>query len=69
MRSFMICRLSLTQYFSSVQIKKNEMGVACGAYRGKKCGHRLVGKNERKRPLGRPRCGLEDNIKIVLQEI
>ena len=28
----------------------------------------LVGKPEGKRPLGRPRCRLEDNIKIDLQE-
>ena len=29
----------------------------------------LVGKSEGKRPLGRPRCGLEDNIKMDLQEV
>jgi hypothetical protein len=29
----------------------------------------LVGKSERKRPLGRPRCGWEDNIKTDLQEV
>jgi hypothetical protein len=29
----------------------------------------LVGKPEGKRPLGRPRCILEDNIKMDLQEI
>jgi hypothetical protein len=28
----------------------------------------LVGKPEIKRPLGRPRCRWEDNIKIYLQE-
>jgi 3-oxoacyl-ACP reductase-like protein len=28
----------------------------------------LVGKSERKRPLGRPRCRWEDNIKMDLQE-
>ena len=32
MRSFTFCRLSLTQYYSSDQIKKNEMGMACGMY-------------------------------------
>ena len=32
--------------------------------------HRLlVGKPERKRPLGRPRRRLEDNIKMDLQEV
>jgi hypothetical protein len=29
----------------------------------------LVGEPEGKRPLGRPRCRWEDNIKIDLQEI
>jgi len=29
----------------------------------------LVGKPEGKRPLGRPRCGWEDNIKMDLQEV
>ena len=29
----------------------------------------LVGKHERKRPIGRPRCRWEDNIKMDLQEV
>jgi len=29
----------------------------------------LVGKSEGKRPLGRPRCGWEDNNKMYLQEV
>jgi hypothetical protein len=29
----------------------------------------LVGKPEGKRPLGRPRCRREDNIKVDLQEV
>jgi len=29
----------------------------------------LVGKPEGKRPLGRPRCRWEDNIKMKLQEV
>jgi hypothetical protein len=42
--------------------------VACtgegrGAYRI------LVGRPERRRPLGRPRCRWEDNIKTDLQEV
>jgi hypothetical protein len=28
-----------------------------------------MGKPERKRPLGRPRCRWEDNIKMDLQEV
>ena len=39
------------------------MGEKTGIYRV------LVGKPERNRPLGRPRCGCEDNIKIDLQEV
>ena len=36
----------------------------------KRCIYRLlVGKPEGKRPLGRPRCGWEDNIKMDLQEV
>ena len=35
-----------------------------------RCVHRvLVGKPEGKRPLGRPRCRWEDNIKMDLQEV
>jgi hypothetical protein len=29
----------------------------------------LVGRTEGKRPLGRPRCRWEDNIKMDLQEV
>jgi hypothetical protein len=39
------------------------MGEGRGAYRV------LVGKPERKRPLGRPRHRLADNIKMDLQEV
>jgi hypothetical protein len=35
----------------------------------KRCISVLVGKSEGKRPLGRPRCRLEDNIKTDLQEM
>jgi len=46
------------------------MGGVCSAYGG---GERrvqgLVGKSEGKRPLERPRCRWEDNIKIDLQEV
>ena len=36
---------------------------------GRGAGGGLVGKPEGKRPLGRPRCRWEDNIKIDLQEV
>ena len=39
------------------------MGEGRGVYRV------LVGKHERKRPLGRPRRRWEDNIKLELQEV
>ena len=39
------------------------MGEGRGVYRV------LVGKPEEKRPLGRPRCRWEDNIKMALQEV
>ena len=39
------------------------MGQRRGVYRV------LVGKPEGKRPLGRPRCRREDNIKMDLQEV
>ena len=39
------------------------MGERRGTYRV------LVGKPEGKRPLGRPTCGWEDNIKMDLQEV
>jgi len=46
------------------------MGGACGAYGGGERVHTvLVGKPEGKRPLGRPRCRWEDNIKIDRQEV
>jgi len=46
------------------------MGGACGAYgAGERVYRVLVGKPEGKRPLGRPRCKWEDNIKMDLQEV
>jgi hypothetical protein len=39
------------------------MGDIRGVYRV------FVGKHERKRPLGRPRCRWEDNIMMDLQEV
>jgi hypothetical protein len=39
------------------------MGEGRGAYRV------LAGKSEGKRPLGRPRCRWEDNIKVDVQTV
>jgi len=53
------------------KIEKNEMGWTCGAYGGEERGvyRVLVGKPERKRPLGRPRRRWVDNIRMDLQEV
>ena len=46
------------------------MGRVCSAYRvGVRCVQLLVGKPERRRPLGRPRCRWEDNIRMDLREV
>jgi len=46
------------------------VGGACGAHGEGRGVHRvLVRKLEGKRPLGRPRCRWEDNIKMDLQEV
>jgi hypothetical protein len=45
------------------------MGGACSMNVEKRNAYRiLVGKLEGKRPLGRPRCRWEDNIKMDLRE-
>jgi hypothetical protein len=62
--------LLLTQYCSGDDIETNEVGGACSTYRESRSVHRvLVGKPERKRPLGRPRRNWEDNIKMDLKEV
>jgi hypothetical protein len=46
------------------------MGRACSTNGAKRNAYRLlVGKPEGKRPLGRPRCRLVDNIKIDLKRV
>jgi hypothetical protein len=46
------------------------MGRECTAYGEGKAVYRvLVGKPERKKPLGRPRRRWDDNIKMNLQEM
>jgi hypothetical protein len=46
------------------------MGRACSADgEGRGVYRVFLGKPEGKRPLGRPRCRWEDNIKIDLQEV
>ena len=57
----------LTQYCAGDKIEKNEMGWACGSYRGGEGAYKvLVGKPEGKRPLGRPMHRWVDNIRMDL---
>jgi hypothetical protein len=52
------------------QIEKNEIGGSCSSDgEGRGVYRVLVGKPEGKRPLERPRCRWEDNIKMDLQEV
>jgi hypothetical protein len=49
-------------------VKEDEMGGACSTNGEKRIAYRIpVGKPEGKRPLGRPRRRLEDNIKLDLR--
>jgi hypothetical protein len=50
------------------QVKETEMGRTCGTYGGEE---RFIfsGKPEGRRPLGIPRRGWEDNIKMDLREM
>jgi hypothetical protein len=46
------------------------MGRACSTYGGRSSAYRVsVGKLKGRRPLGRPRRGWEDNIKMDLREV
>ena len=60
----------LTQYCAGGKIETNEMGRHVARMVEDRGVHRvLVRKPEGKRPLGRPRRRLEDNIKMDLQEV
>jgi hypothetical protein len=69
MRSFITCivRQVIIRMIKSRRMKwaghVASMGEKRNAYRI------LVGKPEGKRPLGRPRCRWEDNIRMTLREI
>jgi hypothetical protein len=64
----MIC--ILYQYCTGGIIEKNEMGVRVARIGEGGVAHRvLVGNSEERRPLGRPRRRLEDNIKMDLHEV
>jgi hypothetical protein len=52
------------------KIEKHEMGGTCSAYGvGRDVYRVLIEKSKGKRPLGRPSCRWEDNIKADLQEV
>ena len=52
------------------KIEKNEMGGTCGTYGGReRCAQGFGAGPEGKKPLGRPRRRLEDNIKMDLEEV
>jgi hypothetical protein len=54
----------------SDQVKEDEMGRACSTNGGKRHAYRiLVGKAERKRPVGRPRRRWVNNIKMDIREV
>jgi hypothetical protein len=57
------------QILFSDQIDKNETGGAHSTLEARRDAYRiLVGKPWGKRPLGRPKCWWEDNIKTDLQD-
>jgi hypothetical protein len=58
-----------TPYHEGDQIKKSKVGRNCGSHGVRRSAYVVsVGKPEGKRPLGRPRPKLEDNIKMSLTE-
>jgi hypothetical protein len=53
-------------------MEEDEVGRTCSTHGGEEGSgvyRALVGTRESKRPLGRPRCRWEDNIKMDLREI
>jgi hypothetical protein len=58
------------KYKYNDQVTQDEMGRTCSMRGEKRHAYRvLVENSEGKRPLGRPRRGWDDNIKIDLREI
>jgi hypothetical protein len=57
-------------YCSNDQVKEDDMGRACSTLGARRNAYKiLVGKPEGKRPLGRPICRWNDNIKVELRRI
>jgi hypothetical protein len=64
------CLYSLPNILGGDKIEKIEMGGVCSTYgEGRGVYRVLVGKPERNRPLGRPRCRWEDNVRMDLQDV
>jgi hypothetical protein len=62
--------ICISPYCLGEQVKKNEIGGECSKYGERGGVYRvLVGKPEGKRPLGRSRLTLEDNIEMDLLEV
>jgi hypothetical protein len=59
---------TLRRYNQNDQVKEDEMGRACSVHGEKTAYKILVETPEGKRPLGRPRCRWDNNIKMVLRE-
>ena len=58
------------RYYSDDEIKKTEMGRACGMYGERRDAYRFFdGETDGKRPLERSRHRWEDNIEMDLQEV
>ena len=67
MRSLVIC--TVPKIFRVIKSRRMRWEGHVARMGERRCAYRiLVGKPERKRPLGRPRCRREDNIKMDLQE-
>jgi hypothetical protein len=63
-------QIELIKYNYYDRVKKHELGRACNKYGIKRNAYGiLAGKLEGKRPLERPRCRWENNIKIHVKEI
>jgi hypothetical protein len=68
MRNFITCVPH--QIFYIDEVKEDEMGRVCSLHREKRSKYRvLVRKTEGKRPIGRPTCKWEDDIKMDLKEV
>jgi hypothetical protein len=60
----------LTHCCAGEKIENNEVDGTCSTdVEGRGVYRVWVGKRERNRPLGRPRCRWEDNIMMDLQEV